>query len=256
MAASAPQRLINGLTDLGIEKMQEHLAHYSELVNKGEKSFSEALEELVDIEKKNKQVRRDAINLHIANFPFIKTFDDFDFDFQPNLNKKELLELNSLAFVENKENVVFIGSSGVGKTHLATALGISCTKARQQTYFITFENLITQLKKAYQENRLETRLKFFSKYKVLIIDEIGYMPINIDTANIFFQLIAKRYEKNSTIITTNMPFSKWGEFFGSATLANALLDRLLHHSSIISIKGPSYRTKDKRALLEAQAAEE
>ncbi len=256
MAASAPQRLLNGLADLGIEKMQEHLAQYSELVNKGEKSFSEALEELVEIEKRNKQIRRDAINLHIANFPFIKTLDDFDFGFQPNLSKKELLELNSLAFVENKENVVFIGSSGVGKTHLATALGVSCTKARFQTYFITFENLITQLKKAYQENRLEIRLKFFSKYKVLIIDEIGYMPIDIDTANIFFQLIAKRYEKNSTIITTNMPFSKWGEFFGSATLANALLDRLLHHSSIISIKGPSYRTKDKRALLEAQAAEE
>ena len=253
---AAPQKLINGLTDLGMEKMQEYLDHYTELVNKGEKSFSEALDELVDIEKKNKQIRRDSINLHIASFPFIKTLDDFDFDFQPNLNKKELLELGSLGFVENQENVIFIGSSGVGKTHLATALGVSCTKARYQTYFITFENLITQLKKAHQENRLETRLKFFSKYKVLIIDEIGYMPIDMDTANIFFQLIAKRYEKNSTIITTNMPFSKWGEFFGSATLANAVLDRLLHHSSIISIKGPSYRTKDIRSLLEAQTTEE
>ena len=165
-------------------------------------------------------------------------------------------EGDEVHFVENKENVIFVGTSGVGKTHLATALGICCTKARFQTYFITFENLITQLKKAYQENRLESRLKFFSKYKVLIIDEIGYMPIDSDTANIFFQLIAKRYEKNSTIITTNMPFSKWGEFFGSATLANAVLDRLLHHSEVISIKGPSYRIKDKRLVLEAQAAEE
>lgn len=251
-----PQKLINGLTDLGMEKMQEYLDHYSELVNKGEKSFSEALEELVNLEKKSKQVRRDAINLHIANYPFIKTLDDFDFDFQPNLNKKEILELSSLGFVESKENVIFIGSSGVGKTHLATAIGICCTKARYQTYFIPFENLIMQLKKAHQENRLESRLKFFSKYKVLIIDEIGYMPIDSDTANIFFQLIAKRYEKNSTIITTNMPFSKWGEFFGSATLANALLDRLLHHSTIVSIKGPSYRTKDVRSLIETQATEE
>ncbi len=253
---SSTQKLLNGLADIGIEKMQEYLPRYSELVNKGEKSFSEALEDLVEIEKKHRQVRRDAINLHIANFPFIKTFDDFDFDFQPSLNKKELLELGSMGFVENRENVIFAGTSGVGKTHLATALGIACTKARYQTYFITFENLITQLKKAHQENRLETRLKFFSKYKVLIIDEIGYMPIDTDTANIFFQLIAKRYEKNSTIITTNMPFSKWGEFFGSATLANAILDRLLHHSAIISIKGPSYRMKDIRSLLEAQAAEE
>ena len=251
-----PQKLLNGLTDLGMEKMQEYLDNYSELVNKGEKSFSEALEELVDLEKKNKQIRRDAANLHVANFPFIKTLDDFDFDFQPNINRKELLELNALGFVENKENVIFVGSSGVGKTHLATALGVSCTKARYQTYFITFEDLVTQLKKAHQENRLESRLKFYAKYKVLIIDEIGYMPIDQDIANIFFQLIAKRYEKNSTIITTNMPFSKWSEFFGSATLANAVLDRLLHHSTIISIKGPSYRIKDIRPLLEAQAAEE
>ena len=253
---ATPQKLLNGLTELGIEKMQEYIDRYSDAVNKGDKSFSVALEELIEIEKKHRQVRRDAINLHIANYPFIKTLDDFDFDFQPNLNKKELLELNSLAFVENKENVVFFGSSGVGKTHLATAIGISCTKARYQTYFITFEILITQLKKAHQENRLESRLKFFAKYKVLIIDEIGYMPIDQDTANIFFQLIAKRYEKNSTIITTNMPFSKWGEFFGSATLANALLDRLLHHSTIISLKGPSYRTKAIRTLLESDPAEE
>jgi len=251
-----PQKLINGLGELGIEQMQEYLEHYAEMVNKGEKSFSDALDELVDIEKKHRQIRRDTANLHVANFPFIKTLDDFDFSFQPNINKKELLELNSLGFVENKENVLLLGTSGVGKTHLATAIGISCTKARYQTYFITFENLITQLKKAHQENRLENRLKFYAKYKVLIIDEIGYMPIDQDTANIFFQLIAKRYEKNSTIITTNMPFSKWGDFFGSSTLANAVLDRLLHHSTIISIKGPSYRTKDIRALLEVQAAEE
>lgn len=123
------------------------------------------------------------------------------------------------------------------------------------TYLISFENLITQLKKAIQENRLENRLKFYAKYRVLIIDEIGYMPINQDTANVFFQLIAKRYEKNSTIITTNMPFSKWGEFFGSATLANAVLDRLLHHSTVISIKGPSYRLKDKKLLFESNSKE-
>lgn len=250
------QKLISGLEDLGIHKMQEYLDTYIDLVNKGEKSFTQALEELVEIEKKSNQARRDAANLHVANFPFIKTLDDYEFDFQPNLNKKELLELSLLSFVENKENVIFVGSSGVGKTHLATAIGINCTKARYQTYFITFENLITQLKRAHQENRLETRLKFYAKYKVLIIDEIGYMPIDMDTANIFFQLIARRYEKNSTIVTTNMPFSRWGDFFGSATLANAVLDRLLHHSTVISIKGPSYRLKDKRDYFEGSGTEE
>lgn len=111
---------------------------------------------------------------------------------------------------------------------------------------------MTQLKKALNENRLESRLKFFARYKVLIIDELGYMPIDPDSANLFFQLIARRYEKHCTIITTNTPFSKWGEIFGSPTLANAVLDRLLHHSSVISIKGPSYRLKEKRSFLEGQ----
>ena len=253
MASS--QKLINGLTDLGMHKMQEHLEHYAELVNKGEKSFSEALLDLVEIEKKNNKIRRENANVKTANFPFIKTMEDFDFDFQPEVNKKELLELNNLAFLDNHENILFVGSSGVGKTHLATAIGISCARERNITYFITFENLMNQLKAAHHENRLEARMKFFAKYKVLIIDEIGYMPIDQDSANLFFQLIARRYEKNSTIITTNMPFSRWGDIFGSTILANAVLDRLLHHSTVISIKGPSYRLKDKRAFLEAQEAD-
>lgn len=252
---SSSQKLLNGLSDLGIQKMQEYLDYYIASVNQGEKSFSEALEELVDIEKKNNQVRREIANVKVANFPFIKTMDDFDFDFQPNVNKKEILELCSLGFLDNHENILFVGSSGVGKTHLATAIGISCAKARNITYFITFEKLMNQLKAAYHENRLEARMKLFARYKVLIIDEIGYMPIDKDSANLFFQLITRRYEKNSTIITTNTPFSKWGEIFGSATLANAVLDRLLHHSTVVSIKGPSYRLKDKRAFLDAQEAD-
>lgn len=250
------QKLINGLSDLGIHKMQEHLDYYIDLVNKGEKSFSTALEELVEIEKKNNQARREYANVKTANFPFIKTMDDFDFDFQPGLNKKELLELSSLGFLDKHENILFVGTSGVGKTHLATAIGINCARQRNITYFITFEKLMNQLKTALHENRLETRLKFFAKYKVLIIDEIGYMPIDHDSANLFFQLIARRYEKNSTIITTNLPFSKWGELFGSPTLANAVLDRLLHHSTVISIKGPSYRLRDKRDFFEPQTADE
>ncbi|MFR6562654.1 MAG: ATP-binding protein [Eubacterium ventriosum] len=141
-----------------------------------------------------------------ATFPFLKTMDDFEFDFQPGINKKELLELNRMGFLDKKENILFVGSSGVGKTHLATAIGITCARSRVSTYFVSFESLITQLKKALMENRLESRLKFFAKYKLLIIDEIGYMPIDQDSANLFFQLIAKRYERNSTIITTNTPF--------------------------------------------------
>lgn len=246
-------KILNGLTDLGIRKMQEHLDTYMELVNRGEKSFSEALEELIEIEQRNNQVRAENACVKTAAFPFIKTMDDFEFEFQPGINRKELLELNRMGFLDKQENILFVGSSGVGKTHLATAIGITCARARVSTYFISFESLITQLKKALMENRLEARLKFFAKYKLLIIDEIGYMPIDQDSANLFFQLIAKRYERNSTIVTTNTPFSRWGEIFGSPTLANAVLDRLLHHSQIISIKGPSYRLREKRAFLEPQS---
>lgn len=246
-------KLINGLEELGIHKMQDHLEFYIDQVNKGDKSFSEALDELIEIEKKNNQIRAENACVKTANFPFIKTMEDFDFDFQPILNKKELLELSHLGFIDRQENILFVGTSGVGKTHLATSIGIACARARYSTYFVPFETLIMQLKKAHMENRLESRMKFFAKYKVLIIDEIGYMPIDADAASLFFQLIAKRYEKHCTIITTNTPFSKWGEIFGSPTLANAVLDRLLHHSQVISIKGPSYRLREKRAFMEPQS---
>lgn len=139
---------------------------------------------------------------------------------------------------------ILIGSPGVGKTHLATAIGIEAAKNRQITYFINCNDLVTNLKKAYNENRLEERIKFYNKYKVLIIDEVGFLPIDRDGANILFQLINRRYEKKPIIITSNMPFNKWPELFGDSILANAILDRLLHHCHVFSITGRSYRTKD------------
>jgi DNA replication protein DnaC len=137
-----------------------------------------------------------------------------------------------------------MGSPGVGKTHLATSLGIEAARKRNSVYFISCNDLITNLSKAFKENRLESKIKFYCKYKLLIIDEIGYLPITKDEANMFFQLIAKRYENKPTIITTNQSFSKWGEVFGDTTIAAAIVDRLVHHSVIINIKGKSYRIKD------------
>ena len=180
----------------------------------------------------------------VANFPFIKTFNDYDFSFQPLLNKNEVLDLKYLKFIENHENIIFMGPPGVGKTHLATSLGIEAAINRISTYFISCHDLVSQLKKAHLENRFEQRLKHFLSYSLLIIDEVGYLPLDIEASNLLFQLIAKRYEKKSTIITTNKNFSEWGEVFGDSVLANAILDRLLHHSKIFSIKGRSYRTKD------------
>jgi DNA replication protein DnaC len=237
-------KLINNLDTLGLNKFIEHLDNYIEYINNGSKTLIDALYELSEYEC-NMRVER-AMNacVKVANFPFIKTFEDFNFNFQPSINKEQILNFKYLKFIENRENIIFIGSPGVGKTHLATSIGIEAAKARVSTYFISCGDLLLQLKRAHLENRLEQRIKFFSKYKLLIIDEVGFLPLDIESSNLLFQLIAKRYEKNSTIVTTNKPLSRWGEIFGDPVLANAILDRLLHHSNVINIVGRSYRTKD------------
>ena len=169
--------------------------------------------------------------MHAAGFPFEKTINDFDFSFQPSINKSEIEDYTTLRFMENNENILFIGSSGTGKTHLATSIGIEAAKHRKSVYFITCQELMLQLKRAESENRLDQRLKFFTRQKLLIIDEIGYINLDKEDANLFFQLISRRYEQQSTI-------------FIDSVIANAILDRLLHHSHIVSIVGQSYKIKD------------
>jgi len=244
--------LLNNLEALKLEKFRSFLPNYLEEITKREIPFTDALLELTKKELDFRNERASKIQISVSAFPFEKTLEDFDFDFQPSINKVQLLDFQSLRFLDNKENILFFGSSGVGKTHLAVAIGIAAAKKRNLTYFISCHDLIMQLNKAHAENRLEAKLKHFAKYKLLIIDEIGYLPIDKQGANLLFQLINKRYEKNSTIITTNQPFSKWGEVFSDITLANAILDRLIHHSSIIKITGPSYRLKDKIDLVESK----
>ena len=183
----------------------------------------------------------------------MKEINEFDFGFQPSLDKAKIMDLMTLRFIENNENIIFCGTPGVGKTNLAVSIGIEAAKRRNCVYFISFQDLITQLKKAAAENRLETRVKFFCHYKLLIIDELGYQRMDVDSANLFFNLIAKRYEKTSTIITTNSPFSKWPDIFQEPVLTNALLDRLLHHCHVININGPSYRIKDQLQYMSEEA---
>lgn len=196
-----------------------------------------------------KQLAKKKINLvnhsvKMAGFPKIKSLAEFDFTYQPSINKEQIQELNSLRFIEQHENVIFYGNSGVGKTHLATSIGVTAAQNRNSTYFIKCADLMTALHKAQAEDRLTERIKKFAGYKLLIIDELGYLPISKNDSKLFFQLIDKRYEKSSTMITTNINFSQWDEIFGDPMIANAIIDRLFHHAVVVTIKGKSYRLQN------------
>ena len=182
----------------------------------------------------------------MARFPWIKTLDQFDFSFQLSLDKKVIRELSTLAFVDRAENVIILGPPGVGKTHLAIALGVKAVEAGHKVLFLTLESMITRLTRARIENRSDRQLQQFVYPKVLIIDEMGYLPMNREEAGMLFRLLNRRYEKVSLIITSNKSFVDWGELFNDQVLATAILDRLLHHCTTINIKGESYRLKEKR----------
>ena len=193
------------------------------------------------VEKKRNNVIIHSVKM--AGFPRITTLQEFDFSYQPTINESQINDFASLRFIEKKENIIFYGNSGVGKTHLATAIGVIAAKNRDSTYFIKCSQLMNDLHKAHLEGKINEKLKKLGSYKLLIIDELGYLPINKEDSKLFFQLIDRRYEKFSTIITTNINFSQWDEIFGDAIIANAIIDRILHHSHVVTIKGKSYRLK-------------
>ena len=233
-------RLQENLLYLNLKQIHLHLDHILD----SNISLLEGLLKLTDYEIEIK--RENVLNamVKVAHFPHYKTLKDFNFDFQPNINQHQLMNLSGLEFIEKKENILFLGNSGVGKTHLATSIGIEAAKARYSTYFIKCHELLTNLRQAQHENRLESRLKFYTRCKLLIIDELGYLPLHKGDERLLFQLIDRRYENKSTIITTNLPFDKWNENFNDSFITNAILDQLLHHSHVIQIMGESYRLKD------------
>ena len=237
-------QLRKNLEYLKLNQMNLQLDDIIDFITKNSLSFAEGLVKLTSYEIDFKEANMVRSMVKVAGFPHHKELKDFDFSFQPSINKQEIKDYETLRFIESQENLVFLGSSGVGKTHLAVSIGIAAAKKRYSTYFIKCNNLLQQLKKAKLENRLGDRLKHFTKYKVLIIDELGYLPIDKDDSKLFFQLIDLRYEKKSTIITTNINFNSWDDIFYDAVVANAILDRILHHSHVISISGKSYRLKD------------
>ena len=237
-------QLKKNLEYLKLNQMDLHLDEVIDLITSSPLSFTEGLCKLTNYEIDFKEANMIRSMVKVGAFPHQKGISDFDFEFQPSVNPEEIKDFATLRFLENTENIVFLGPSGVGKTHLATAIGVTAAKKRYSTYFIKCHDLIMQLKKAKLENRLDSRLRHFCHYKLLIIDEIGYLPIDKEDSNLFFQLIDKRYEKKSTILTTNMNFNEWDEIFYDAVVSNAILDRVLHHSHVITISGKSYRLKD------------
>ena len=242
--------VIDNLEVLKLDKIKNMLPEYLDEMKNKNISFTEMLYDLTKEEIKYQTERAAKVNITVSAFPFEKTINDFDFSYQPSIDRNEILDLETLRFMENNENIIFMGSSGVGKTHLAVGIGMAAARKRISTYYITFNDLINQLIKANSENRADIKIKYFCKYKLLIIDEIGYLPITKEGAYLFFQLINKRYEKKSTILTTNQMFSKWPEVFGDSVVTNAIIDRLVHHAHIIKVKGQSYRIKDKKAEMQ------
>src|SRR5699024_5021405 len=243
MPMSDYQTLLSNFEALGLNNMREYYPVLLDKVHTEDMSLTSAFLELTDKEmtfKKEKKVER---AIHHARFPKVKTFDTSNFDFQPGLNRKEVLELKHLGFMEHQENVVFIGSPGVGKTHLAIALGVEACRQNKRTLFINCHELLIRLRTAYEKGTLERVLRRYARYELLIIDEIGYLPIQKHEADLVFQLLNMRYETHSTIFTTNIALSGWGELFRSPETAAAILDRMVHHVKIYKIKGKSYRMK-------------
>ncbi len=233
------------LQELGLKRCVELLAPSAEWAANHDATYIDFLLRLLNSEIDERRSRHLQGRLRAARFPYQKTLTDFDFSFQPSIDERQVRELAHLCFVADAHNVVFLGPPGVGKTHLSVALGMEAIAQRMSVYFVTMQNLVSDLRHAHAENRLESRLKTYVKPKLLICDEVGYLPLDpLDAAN-FFRLVSERYERGAMIITSNTSFANWGNVFGDTVVASALLDRILHHATTVNIRGNSFRMKDK-----------
>lgn len=248
MDESSPyERLRNDLCSLGLDEMAASLPEYMRLVASGDRDFCGALGEMAAAEVARKEARDLARRIRAAGFPYVKGLDGFDFSFQPSLPRPVVEELATLRFLEAGENVLLVGSPGVGKTHLAIALGVAAVKARKEVRFVDCARLVEDLRDASRRGALGRRIKFYAHSTLLIVDELGYLDVDDEAAAMLFQLVSARYERRSTIVTTNVPVSGWAEVFGSAVTASAIADRLCHHCTHLRITGRSYPMRELAA---------
>jgi DNA replication protein DnaC len=244
---STPQleRLREQCQRLRLYQIEQELTTRLEQAAKKKLSYADFLDQLFACEVDAKTYKHHQMRIAMARFPFQKTLESFDFKFQPSLDPKQIRELATGRYIQSGDNLLLLGPPGVGKTHLAVALGMKACEQGVRTLFVTATALITTLGKALAEGKLDERLKLLTQPQLLICDEIGYLPIDRQGANMFFQLISRRYERGSIIITSNQSLGAWGEVFGDTVIASAILDRLLHHSITLNIKGDSFRLKEK-----------
>ena len=239
-------RVTDAMQRLRLRSAAERLDAVLAEAARKEPTYLDFLDGLLREELDAKQKRRVTMGIKIAHFPVVKTLEEFDFKFQPSLDAKLVRELATGHFIAQAENVLLFGPPGVGKTHVGIALGRAVIEAGHSALFITATALLAALSKAHAEGHFGDQLTFFAKPKLLIVDELGYLPLERTTAHLFFQLVAKRYERGSILLTTNQQVTEWGHVFGDETIAAAILDRLLHHSHTLVIKGESYRLKAKK----------
>ena len=245
----AIERIRRTLIALRMPRALELLDHAVQQLERGEASALELIDTLLAEELSVRESRRIKTALMMARLSTIKTLDSFDFSFQPSLDRERILALAELQFVERREVVHFLGPPGTGKSHLAVALGVEAIKAGRSVYFTTLADIVGALAKAEREGQLRERIRWFCRAALLIVDEIGYLPVAHGGGNLFFQLVNARYERGAMILTSNRGFAEWGEVFGDPVVATALLDRLLHHAVVVQIEGSSYRLRQHADLM-------